>query len=177
MNKHSKPPKSNCAKLRWPGPVCGLSAEPGWLRDEIHRDPTVGTGFLLEQDNAWLHVPPVQPSPNLKTIEINQTNHLWDIMHRCTWQSKTTAAQWRPHPGLWGEHQETIHWLIRSMPRNWWEYKQAGGGNKYLMQFGQGWDFTTVYGFMLLVHTDRYVIPSTMCIVCMFFFKQIQCMI
>ena len=122
-------------------------------RDEILRPivrpyaGAVGPGFLLVQDNARPHVARVcrqflddkgidaidwpSRSPDLNPIE-----NLWDVMYRCirrhqvapqTVQELTDALiqVWEEIP------QDTIHYLIRSMPRRCQECIQARGGHTH----------------------------------------------
>ncbi|CDQ57597.1 unnamed protein product [Oncorhynchus mykiss] len=122
-------------------------------RDEILRPlvrpyaGAVGPGFLLMQDNAR---PPVAGvcqqflqeegidamdwpahSPDLNPIE-----HIWDIMSRSIHQrhvapqtvqelADALVQVWEEIPG------ETIHHLIRSMPRRCREVIQARGGHTH----------------------------------------------
>ena len=68
-------------------------------------------------------------SPDLNPIE-----NLWDVMlsvHPPPPSSATDCpgAHWCPEPGLGGDAPDTIHHLIRSMPRRCRECIQARGGH------------------------------------------------
>ncbi|KAI3374718.1 hypothetical protein L3Q82_021018, partial [Scortum barcoo] len=122
-------------------------------RDEILRPlvrpyaGAVGPGFLLMQDNARPHVAGVcqqflqdegtdamdwpARSPDLNPIE-----HIWDIMSRSIHQRhvapQTVQELADALVQVWEEiPQETIHHLIRSMPRHCREVIQARGGHTH----------------------------------------------
>ena len=122
-------------------------------RDEILRPlvrpyaGAVGPGFLLMQDNARPHVAGVcqqflqeegidamdwpARSPDLNPIE-----HIWDIMSRSIHQRhvapQTVQELADALVQVWEEiPQETIHHLIRSMPRRCREVIQARGGHTH----------------------------------------------
>ncbi|KAI3361578.1 hypothetical protein L3Q82_013721, partial [Scortum barcoo] len=122
-------------------------------RDEILRPlvrpyaGVVGPGFLLMQDNARPHVAGVcqqflqdegidamdwpTHSPDLNPIE-----HIWDIMSRSIHQRhvapQTVQELADALVQVWEEiPQETIHHLIRSMPRRCREVIQARGGHTH----------------------------------------------
>uniref|UniRef100_A0AAZ3SWD3 Transposase n=1 Tax=Oncorhynchus tshawytscha TaxID=74940 RepID=A0AAZ3SWD3_ONCTS len=122
-------------------------------RDEILRPLVrpyvcaVGPGFLLMQDNAKRHVAGVcqqflqeegidamdwpARSPDLNPIE-----HIWDIMsrsiHQCHVAPQTVQELADALVQVWEEiPQETIHHLIRSMPRRCREVIQARGGHTH----------------------------------------------
>ena len=107
----------------------------------------VGPGFLLVQDNARPHVARVcrqflddegidaidWPS---RSPDLNHIEHLWDVMYQCirrrqvlpqTVQELTDALiqVWEEIP------QDTIHRLIRSMPRRCRECIQAHRGHTH----------------------------------------------
>uniref|UniRef100_A0A803J4G0 Tc1-like transposase DDE domain-containing protein n=1 Tax=Xenopus tropicalis TaxID=8364 RepID=A0A803J4G0_XENTR len=107
----------------------------------------VGPGFLLMQDNARPHVAGVCQqflqdegidamdwpacSPDLNPIE-----HIWDIMSRSIHQRhvapQTIQVLVDALVQVWEEiPQETIHHLIRSMPRHCREVMQARGGHTH----------------------------------------------
>ncbi|KAL6457486.1 hypothetical protein MHYP_G00344490 [Metynnis hypsauchen] len=120
-------------------------------RDEILRPlvrpyaGAVGPGFLLMQDDARPHVAGVcqqflqdegieamdwpARSPDLNPIE-----HIWDIMsrsiHQCHVAPQTVQELADALVQVWEEiPQETIRYLIRSMPRRCREVIQARGGH------------------------------------------------
>uniref|UniRef100_A0A3Q3FZ92 Transposase Tc1-like domain-containing protein n=1 Tax=Labrus bergylta TaxID=56723 RepID=A0A3Q3FZ92_9LABR len=122
-------------------------------RDEILRPlvrpyaGAVGPGFLLMQDNARPHVAGVCQqflqdegidamdwpaySPDLNPIE-----HIWDVMSRSIHQRhvapQTVQELADALVQVWEESpQETIHHLIRSMPRRCREVIQARGGHTH----------------------------------------------
>ena len=124
-------------------------------RDEILRPlvrpyaGAVGPGFLLMQDNARPHVAGVcqqflqeegidamdwpARSPDLNPIE-----HIWDIMSRsipqCHVAPQTVQELADALVQVWEEiPQETIHHLIRSMPRHCREVIQARGGHSVIL--------------------------------------------